>query len=174
MLGVHGSRSFGSSRSRSSSRLGGGPEVRSGTIRAAGRCPGAPGTRHRTRRPARWPGRRSSASGDVPTSRRGPVETPDRAPSGSAQLVRRGHAYGGPAPLSRMRTCGWRIGKNLRVVRCARRPEPESSATTAFVRCTIEAVPSVSQGGRAIGVERCRVLSNQIFSRFRRQAAIGV
>ena len=71
-------------------------------------------------------------------------------------------------------TCGWRIGKNLRVVRCARRPEPESSAKTAFVRCTIEAVPSVSQGGRAIGVERWRVLSNQIFSRFRRQAAIGV
>ena len=70
--------------------------------------------------------------------------------------------------------CGWRIGKNSRVVRCARRPEPESSATTAFVRCTIEAVPSVSQGGRAIGVERWRVLSNQIFSRFRRQAAIGV
>ena len=80
------------------------PEVRSGTIRAAGRCPGAPGTRHRTRRPARWPGRRSSASGDVPTGRRGSAETPDRAPSGSAQLVRRGHAYGGPAPLSRMRT----------------------------------------------------------------------
>ena len=71
-------------------------------------------------------------------------------------------------------TCGWRIGKNSRVVRCARRPEPESSAKTAFVRCTIEAVPSVSQGGRAIGVERWRVLSNQIFSRFRRQAAIGV
>ena len=47
-------------------------------------------------------------------------------------------------------------------------------AKTAFVRCTIEAVPSVSQGGRAIGVERWRVLSNQIFSRFRRQAAIGV
>ena len=70
--------------------------------------------------------------------------------------------------------CGWRIGKNSRVVRCARRPEPESSAKTAFVRCTIEAVPSVSQGGRAIGVERWRVLSNQIFSRFRRQAASGV
>ena len=70
--------------------------------------------------------------------------------------------------------CGWRIGKNSRVVRCARRPEPESSAKTAFVRCTIEAVPSVSQGGRAIGVERWRVLSNQICSRFRRQAAIGV
>ena len=70
--------------------------------------------------------------------------------------------------------CGWRIGKNSRVVRCARRPQPESSAKTAFVRCTIEAVPSVSQGGRAIGVERWRVLSNQIFSRFRRQAAIGV
>ena len=77
---------------------------RRGTIRAAGRCPGTPGTRHRTRRPARWPGRRSSASGDMPTGRRGPAETPDRAPSGSAQLVRRGHAYGGPAPLSRMRT----------------------------------------------------------------------
>ena len=81
-----------------------------------------------------------------------------------------------PAGLGRLAClwCGWRIGKNLRVVRCARRPEPESSAKTAFVRCTIEAVPSVSQGGRAIGVERWRVLSNQIFSRFRRQAAIGV
>ena len=77
-------------------------------------------------------------------------------------------------PGGRPERCGWRIGKNSRVVRCARRPEPESSAKTAFVRCTIEAVPSVSQGGRAIGVERWRVLSNQIFSRFRRQAAIGV
>ena len=87
---------------------------------------------------------------------------------------RRKRPRGKAGPEPQTDTCGWRIGKNSRVVRCARRPEPESSAKTAFVRCTIEAVPSVSQGGRAIGVERWRVLSNQIFSRFRRQAAIGV
>ena len=35
---------------------------------------------------------------------RGPAETPERSPSGSAQLVRRGQASGGPAPMSLMRT----------------------------------------------------------------------
>ena len=83
---------------------GRGPEVRSGTIRATGRCPGAPSPRHRTRRPVRWPGRLSSAGGDLPTGSRGPAETPERSPSGSAQLVRRGQAAGGPAPMSLMRT----------------------------------------------------------------------
>ena len=34
----------------------------------------------------------------------GPAETPERSPSGSAQLVRRGQASGGPAPMSLMRT----------------------------------------------------------------------
>ena len=81
-----------------------GTEVCSGTIRTAGRCPGTPGTRHRTRRPGRWPGRLSSAGGDLPTGSRGPAETPERSPSGSAQLVRRGQASGGPAPMSLMRT----------------------------------------------------------------------
>ena len=70
--------------------------------------------------------------------------------------------------------CGWRIGKNSRVVRCARRPERESTARTATVRCTIEAGPSVSQGGRAMDIERSREPRNQVLSRFTRQAAIGV
>ena len=94
----------GDSKRPDVANCGRGPEVRSGTIRATGRCPGASGPRLRTRRPARWPGRLSSAGGDLPTGSRGPAETPERSPSGSAQLVRRGQASGRPAPMSLMRT----------------------------------------------------------------------
>ena len=44
------------------------------------------------------------AGRDVSTGSRGPAETPERPPSGSAQLVRRGQAAGRPAPMSLMRT----------------------------------------------------------------------